>query len=322
MKYSKGELLENRNWTLKLLLYAADRWRDLLSIGFGIIGPRAAYFFTDSIARLLYALLPPLRQRSEFQISAAFRASGREVDARRLARAAFLHRMRDLADLLLARRWLRFQRLAKIGGTIEPRQLEAIQAAQRRGTPIIFVTAYYGPFDLLPVLLGFNGVRAAVLYRKHANAGFDALRKRIREQSGCDMVPVEQALRRLPQVLEAGGSIGVLADHHDPRRGLKTTFLGLPTRVPATVAVLAARYGADVVVAGIRRSGPLQFELRVADVFHAEDWGTAPDPLSYITLRYLRALERIVWSDPTQYYWARPRWGNELQFAHAERLPK
>lgn len=304
--------LAKNHWKLVAILYAADRWRDLLTIAFGVLGPRAAYFFTDTIAYLLYPLLLPLRAQSEFQIASAFRASVRSVDARRLAREAFLHRMRDIADLLLAGRWLRRERFTRTGGAIDARQLQAIFAAQRRGTPIIFVTAYYGPFDLLPVLLGYNGVRAAVLYRKHANAGFDALRKRIRERSGCEMVPVERALQRLPQVLEAGGSIGVLADHHDPRRGLKTMFLGLPTRVPPTVALLAARYRADVVVAGIRRRGPLQFELHVSDVFHAADWELEAEPIVYITQRFLKALEEIVWTDPAQYHWARARWGPEL----------
>lgn len=303
--------LATGNWQVRSLLFFADRWRDFLSIAFGILGPRAAYFFTEAIARLLYTLLPPLRAQSETQIAAAFAATGRNVDVSRLARDAFLHRMRDLADLLLARRWLRPEQLHRIGGQIEQKQLEAILATQRRGTPIIFVTAYYGPFDLLPILLGYNGVRAAVLYRKHANAGFDALRKRIRERSGCEMVPVERALSRLPQVLENGGAIGVLADHHVHRRGVKTTFLGLPTRVPSTVAVLAEKYHADVVVAALRRRGPFRFEWVVSEVMHAELWAQVVNPTKIITNRYLLAIERIVWSDPAQYHWARARWGPE-----------
>lgn len=302
----------------RLLTRLADAWRSGLALIFGILGPRFAYAFTIPLARLLYALLPPVRLQSEHQIRAALHASQRRGDAAKLARDAFVQRMLDLADLLLAERWLRPGRLDKIGGRIAPADLAAIRAAQSERRPLVFVTAYYGPFDLLPLFLGYNDVPAAILYKPHANRSFDRLRRRVRSMAGCEMVPIETALSRLPAVLEAGGAIGVVADHHDERRGIETTFLGLPTRTPRTVGVLTARYRADLVVACVRRVGVFRFELRVAAVIKPADWEALPDAVIQITHKYLRAIEELVWRDPTQYHWLRARWGAKILAGVAE----
>jgi KDO2-lipid IV(A) lauroyltransferase len=188
-----------------------------------------------------------------------------------------------------------------------------MHAAQQRGQPVILLSAYYGPFDLLPVFLGYNGIPAAVVYLPHANAAYDAYRRRIRACSGCELVPVERAVQRLPQILAGGGAIALVADHQAERRGLPIQFLGLPTTAQRTVGLLAWRYDADVVVAGIRRLGEaFRFEIEVADVIKRPAWADRADPIAYVTERYVGALERLILRDPTQYLWGYARWGEEL----------
>ena len=66
-------------------------------------------------------------------------------------------------------------------------------------------------------------------------------------------------------------------------------------------------------MAGIRRvSQQFRFEVIVEDVIDHTDWAGQPDPVAYITHRYLRAIETMILRDPTQYLWAQPRWGAEM----------
>ncbi len=285
----------------------------MLGVYFAVLGPRTAYALSAWLARWLYRLLPPLRTRSAAQCRAALGASVAAADVPGIAEQAFVHRVWNLTDLLLAHRCLHPGTYLRHGGRIPEPRLTELLAAQARGQPAILLTAYYGPFDLLPVFLGFNGVRAAAVYLPHANAHFDACRRRIRARSGCELVPIERASTRLSEILRAGGTIALVADHHAERRGLPGTFLGLPTRVPKSVGLLAWRFDADVVVAGIRRTRrPFHFEIDVIEVFKSKDWAGQPDPVSYITARYLRGLEQLILRDPTQYLWGQARWGEEL----------
>ena len=173
---------------------------------------------------------------------------------------------------------------------------------------MIFVTGYYGPYDLLPVFLGYNGIQPAVVYQPHPNAAFDAFRQRVRSRSGCEMVPLAQAARRFGELLGAGGTVAIVADHQAAKGGAPADFLGLPRHAYRSVALLAWRYGAAVVVAGIRRTAePFQFEWVLADLILPADWKECDDAVEYITHRYLAGLQQIVKADPSQYLWAYPR---------------
>ncbi|MCK4342487.1 MAG: lysophospholipid acyltransferase family protein [Phycisphaerae bacterium] len=303
---------------LRQLLIHAFLWlnnvhRRLLTVFFGIVGPRAAYQLSGFLARLLYRLMTPVRDRSEAQCRAALGKRIAPEEISQVAKQSFVHRVWNLTDLMLAERFLHrttYQRYTE--GVPEP-HLSNLLENQRRGQPAILLTAYYGSFDLLPLILGFQGVRAGAVYRTHLNPGFDAYRRRIRARSGCELIPIEQALERLPQLLESGGNIALVADHHAERRGLPVTFLGLPTMAVRSVGLLAWRFDAEVAVAGMRRiDNSFRFEIEVTDTIKPPDWAHKKDPVRYITERYLRALEKIVLRDPAQYVWGYARWGKDL----------
>ena len=302
-----------RKFWVHSVLRLGNVHRRLLGVFFLVIGPRLAYRLTGWGARLLYGLLDPLRERSEAQCRAALGDQVPEEDIPRIAKQSFVNRARNLTDLMLVSRLLRAATFHRYGGRIPQPFLRDQLERQRRSQPTILLTAYYGPFDLLPIFLGYNGIRAAALYLPHGNPGFDAYRRRIRGQSGCEMVPANRAAVRLGEVLSGGGTVAVVADHHAEKRGMPVTFLGLETKALRSVGLLAWRYKADVVVAGIRRlDETFRFEVVVPDVVRHTEWEAHSDPVAFVTMRYLRALEGLVLDDPTQYLWGYARWGEDF----------
>ena len=298
---------------LRLLVRLGNAYRRLLAMMLGIIGPRNAYALLAFLARLMYRLLDPLRERCQAQCQAALgnRYSPRRI--KQIAEKAFVHRAWNLVDLMLAERFVRRSTYRNHGGSVPEPYRTLLHDLRRRGQPLILLTAYYGAFDLLPLFLGYEGIRAGVVYRRHANASFDNFRRSIRSRSGCEMIPDTQAVSRVPRILDEGGTVAILADHHAERRGIPVDFLGLPTVASRSIGLLAQHYNAAVVVAGIRRADqPFQFQIEVRDSFDAEDWGSTEDPVRYITERYLGALEKLILADPTQYLWAHARWGEDL----------
>ncbi len=303
---------------MEVLIAAQDsstRWaervghaqRTCLTALYRLIGPRGAYALTRRVGERLYALLPELRERSEANLAAAGEALVPPDQRAALAKRAFLHRMWNLADLHLAPGYVNAPALDRIGGRLPAPLHDRLLAAQARGQPAILLTAYFGSIDLLPILLALSGVRAATLYRPHRNRGFDAYRRKVRAQAGGELIPVEEALSALPRVLEAGGTVALVADHGS-RHGIDAEFLGQSVRVPRTVGVLAARHAADVAVAGLRRVGEsFRFVFVVTDIIDHSEFAERPDAVEWITRRYLTALEGVIRSAPEQYLWVRQR---------------
>lgn len=294
----------------RLLILLSDAYRQCLVVSLAIIGPRPAYWLAAKMAGMLYAMHQPLRQISETHVRAALGDRLDESAVRELARRAFVHRTWDFVDLLLVRYRIYQRNYAALGGRIDDEYLNLIHKAQADGRCVLLVTCYYGPFDLLPVFLGYNGVRALVVYKRHANPRFDAFRKSVRSKSGCELVPIEEAMDRITRTMESGGVAALVADHMDDDRGVPISFLGAPTTAMRSVGLLAWRYDAAVVVAGIRRmDNCFRYRLTVADMFDPSAWTDKADPIVTITERYVRALERIVLDDPSQYLWGYCRWG-------------
>lgn len=305
-------------WT-RFAVWLSGVHRRLLVVGFAAVGPRAAYALSALLARGLYHLLTPLRQRSEAQCRAALGGRTGPAHVARIAEQSFVHRTWSITDLLLAERLLHAGTYRRYCRPLDEASRAALLGAQDRRQPAILLTAYYGPFDLLPVLLGLDGIRAAAVYQPHANADFEAVRWRVRRRGGWELIPLGEARVRVPEVLAGGGTVALVADHPAERRGLPVTFLGLPATASRAVGLLACQYGADVVVAGIRRRrNAFCFEIDVVDTIDHTDWEGPDDPVAYITARYLRGLERLILRDPTQYLWAYARWGEARAREFAE----
>jgi lauroyl/myristoyl acyltransferase len=298
---------------IRVFLGLGNFYRRLLAVLLVIMGPELAYQITGLLARLLYRLLIPVRQLSEGQCRAALNGRIAVEQIPNIAKQSFIHRIWNLTDLMLADRYLHVGTYHLYGGRIPNRLLSRMLDAQRRGQSAIILTAYYGPFDLLPIFLGYNGINASVVYKPHANTGFDAYRQHIRGRSGCELINIDQAADSLSQILQAGGTVAIVADHHVEKRGMPVNFLGLPTMALRSVGLLAWRYDADVVVAGIRRiDNRFNFEFVVTDIVDHSEWEHQDDAVTYITERYLRGLERLILSDPTQYLWGYARWGEDF----------
>jgi KDO2-lipid IV(A) lauroyltransferase len=283
-----------------------------------LLGPRAAYALVRTQARIIYRLFDPVRLHTEAQCRAVYAGRLSEAEIRDLARRSFIHRSLNLADLMLAPRRLRPDRYRRYGLEIPQPHLDLLRAAQAQKRPVILVTAYYGPYDLLPGMLGCNGLAAGVVYRPHRNQDFDALRRSVRAATGCELITVDQSTTRLPEMLEAGRTVAILSDHEASRRGVSVTFLGRPTTYSRAVGLLAARHEAAVAVAGIRRrQRPFRFEIVVTDWFGPEAWASEADPVAAITRRYVAGIEALVAGDPSQYMWAHRRWAESAEPAGA-----
>lgn len=302
---------------VRFILALGNLHRRCLGFVFALLGPKISYALTGFGARVMYWLLIPLKERSEALCGAALVGRVPESDIPAIAKQSFIHRSRNLTDLMLAAHRLNQNNFERVGGKLPEPFLSRMLTAQREKRPVILVTGYYGSFDMLPIFLGYNGVKASAVYLPHPNRGFDEYRRRIRSQSGCELIPVQRATTRLEQVLESGGTVALVADHHASKRGIEVEFLGIPTRAMSTVGILACRHDAEVVVAGLHRLGAdFRFKFEVEETIIPDDWKDEPDPVEWVTRRYMKGIEQLILREPAHYLWGYARWGE----AHARQV--
>jgi KDO2-lipid IV(A) lauroyltransferase len=84
------------------------------------------------------------------------------------------------------------------------------------------------------------------------------------------------------------------------------------------MALLALRTNALMYVVGMRKTGDfLQYTLACTDLIRPEDYAGRSDAIPAMTQRMTTALESLVRSDPSQYFWFHRRWKNQPAAATA-----
>jgi KDO2-lipid IV(A) lauroyltransferase len=110
-------------------------------------------------------------------------------------------------------------------------------------------------------------------------------------------------------VLKAGGTLALLGDQHAGKAGCWVDFFGKPASTHKAVALFTlASEAPTATVAMLRRGGPMDFEMCVADLVDPRgpefDLGSIP----LVAQWYTRRLEELIRSTPDQYWWLHHRW--------------
>ena len=182
-------------------------------------------------------------------------------------------------------------------------------------SPSLLLTGHCGNWETLGYTLALLGFRMHVLYRPLDLRPADAWLRQTRSRRGLELVDKFGAMHKLPDLLSAGESIGVVADQNAGDRGLQVPFFGRLASSYKSIGLMAIKNRAKIIVGHARRLPTnlneevnLKYRIEIHDRIDPEDWESQPDPLFYITARYRRAIERSVRSAPEQYLWMHRIW--------------
>ncbi len=229
-------------------------------------------------------------------------AAGREA----LARGSFEHLVQLVVEVchtprvLHADSWPSRVRLTSMGPAIE---------LLNSGRPAILITGHLGNWEVLGYLLAVLGYRCEAVARPIDNRLVNDWLLGIRERRGMRIITKWDATDRMLAVLDSGGALGFIADQNAGDKGLFVPFFGKLASTYKSIGLLAIAQGVPIVCGYARRLGPgYRYELGVADVIRPEDWAGRPDPLYYVTARYMLAIENMIRACPSQYLWMHRRW--------------
>jgi len=174
--------------------------------------------------------------------------------------------------------------------------------------PSVFVTAHYGNFELNGYLTGLFGFPSHTLARELDNPFLHRFLIDFRESSGQYILPTRRSADLAQRILESGGFLAALGDHHAGAKGCWVNFFGRPASCHKGVAVFALANKSPINVVFSRRTGgPFRFEVRWLD-----NIDPSVDPskagVDELTQWYTEKIESFVREDPKQYWWLHRRW--------------
>jgi len=186
---------------------------------------------------------------------------------------------------------------------------EALRLLIEHKSGLIFVTGHFGNWEVMGYTLATLGFKSVAVARAMDNPYMNEWALGQREAGGLRILDKKGAAMEVDGILANHGSVAFIADQDAGRRGVFVDFFGRPASTYKSIALMAMRHEAPVIIGYARRLGPqFQFEIAADRVIRPHEWADLEDPLRWITQEYTAELERIIRQYPDQYLWAHRRW--------------
>src|SRR5204862_2257627 len=143
---------------------------------------------------------------SNLEVAFGDRFSQRERE--QIVRQSFQYFARTMLDLLWSPRLTR----ENFHDYIEFENLEEIDRATGPERNFINATYHYSNFEWFSLTSGYSGLSGTIISQVFKNSLLDPVFKKLREQSGHELIPRERGLIRLYKVLRRKGRTALLVD--------------------------------------------------------------------------------------------------------------
>ncbi len=260
------------------------------------------------LGRIFYLLDRRHREIAFNNLRASFRTkSSEEIEA--IVERVFENLGMNFVEFLLLP-WMK----EGLSRHISFRNMDHLDRIRKKGRGIIFLTAHFGNWELLPHAMALKGYGGVIVVREDDNPFFNALLKRWRERSGNRTIHKRRAMRRLMRVIERGGSVGILLDQNVTRReGVFVDFFGRPACTNKGPALLALATDAVVVPVFIRREGGGHHIVDILTPIDPVRTGNRERDVLLNTERFTRVIEGYIERYPDQWFWVHQRWKTRPQ---------
>jgi KDO2-lipid IV(A) lauroyltransferase len=235
-----------------------------------------------------------------------------EAGIDRLVEASYLHLTTILVEMIRLPRTLNDHTIHDFVHLAHPGDLDVIRTWVATGRPLLVLTGHFGNWELLSYVTGMIGFRGGIVARRLDNPYLDRFLAHFRRKTCLVLLDKNADYARILDMLSHGIGLGMVGDQDAGPRGLFVDFFGRPASTFKSIALLSLRYNAPILVFGAARVGqPMKYRIYFEDLILPERYACHADAPHAITVRYTRALERLVRRHPEQYFWLHRRWKNQ-----------
>ena len=191
-------------------------------------------------------------------------------------------------------------------GRVEIQGIDHLERTIATGRRMILFSGHLANWEIAALAAAQTGLDIAQIYRTANNPFVDRMILRCRGGQG-ELIPKEAVGRRAVAALRRGAHLTILADQK-LNEGIPVAFFGRPAMTAPTVALLALRFGCDVLPARVERLGGARFRLTIEPKLPLPDTGSRSADIAALMQTVNATLERWIRERPDQWFWLHRRW--------------
>ena len=263
---------------------------------------RVCYHIAQTAGALLSFVDRDRYQVALSNLEVAFGGAFSLEQRRKMARESFQHFARTMVDLLWSPRltqenFSQFIELQNFGETARDTGPERC---------LMIACYHYSNFEWLSLACGFLDLKGTIISQEFKNPSLDPIFKKLREQSGHELIPRDRGIMRLYKVLRRKGRTALLVDLTVPpsQGAVAINCFGLKTSITSAHAWLQERTGVPIVPAHCEPLANGRYRL----VFHPKIANTADMTHQEIAQACWNSFEPYVRKNPAPWLWMYKHW--------------
>jgi Kdo2-lipid IVA lauroyltransferase/acyltransferase len=263
---------------------------------------RACHRLACAAATLLSIFDRPRYDVALSNLEVAFANTLSLEERRKIVRESFQHFARTMIDLLWSPRLTQ----ENFSQYIEWENFEETARETGPERSVIIACYHYSNFEWLSHACGFLDLKGTIISQEFKNSLLDPLFKKLREQSGHELIPRERGITRLYKVLRRKGRTALLVDLTVPptQGAVAIDCFGLKTSVTSAHAWLHEQTGVPIVPAHCEPLPDGRYRL----IFHPKIGCTAQMTHQQIAQACWNSFEPYVRKNPAPWLWMYKHW--------------
>lgn len=176
------------------------------------------------------------------------------------------------------------------------------------GHGVLTLSSHLGSWDMLSAGLALRGYPVSLITKVSRSEALNRIWMDYRKKAGIELIMGRGTMKETLRQLKKGGMVGFALDQNARRKeGVFVPFFGREACTLTSLALMARRTGAPVVLIYTYRDGDLHRIVIEKPIFHDSIEDSEADILMR-TRMYTSLIEKIIRLHPEQWTWLHDRW--------------
>ena len=268
-------------------------------------------FILKSGALFFYFIDKKHRKIAQANLDLAYENRLSQIEKIKIIKGCYKSLVYTLADFFRNQGASKEEILSKVKFKNENFLLNAI----KEGKKVIFITAHYGNWELLPLAISAKLTPITAVGRDLDSAVMNEILLKNREQFDMELLSKSGAMKGMIRALKNSRVVGLLVDQNTKdSEGVIIDFFGKKARHSPSAAILAKKFDAVIIPTFISTEDFKTYEIKFYKEIRVENTEDKDRDILNCVQTQANITQKIIEEKPDEWFWLHKRWKN--QYAH------
>lgn len=264
----------------------------------------------DLLAIVAYMLDKKHRKIARVNLDLAYEKRMSEEEKTRIIKKCYKNLLYNLMDFVENQNITKEKLLSKIRFHNEDKYLQA----KKNGKNILFITAHYGNWELLPLCIGASFGNLWAVGRNLDSPKMNKILQDNREQFNVHMLEKKGAMKGLLRAIKNKENIGLLVDQNTSEKdGILIEFFGKLARHTPSAALIARKMDAIIIPAFITTSDYKTYDITFYDPIITQKTDDIDEDIRRSVQSQADITQKVIETKPDEWFWLHKRWKNQYE---------